>query len=160
MPCLLQHYSQLPQGGNNLSVFNGRMNEQNGDIRSSLSLLPKQVPCSLSTTSWGYNTQVTISDFTTALAPYSRWGVFVYFSKLKQIKTSLEDFAMLLEVSDCNCAFVSGNHPGRWVSRTHKSTSCKIKRQEVSRTLHLGRNTVGTHWQRRWRTLGSADGQA
>lgn len=159
--CSLKHYLQQPRYGNNLSVFNGCMNEQNGDIRSSLSLPPKQVPCSLSTISWGYDTWVTISDFTTALAPYSMWGVFVYFSKLKQIKSSLEDFAMLLEVSDCNCAFASGNHPGgRWVSRTHLSTSCKIKRQEVSLTLHLGRNTVGTHWQRRWSTLGSADGHA
>lgn len=113
IPCSLQHYLQQPRYGNNLSVFNGCMNEQNGDIRSSLSLPPKQVPCSLSTISWGYDTRVTISDFTTALAPYSMWGVFVYFSKLKQIKSSLEDFAMLLEVSDCNCAFASGNHPGR-----------------------------------------------
>ena len=145
IPCSLQHYLQPPSYENNLRVFNGPMKEQNGDIRSSLSLPPKRVPCGLSTTSWGYDTGVTISDFTTALAPNSRWGVFVYFSKLKQIKLSLEDFAMLLEVSHCNCAFASGNQPGRWVSRTHQSTSCKIKRKKVSLTLHLGCNTVGTH---------------
>ena len=28
MPCLLQHYSQLPQGGNNLSVFKGWMDKE------------------------------------------------------------------------------------------------------------------------------------
>lgn len=112
IPCSLQHYLQPPRYGNNLSVFNGPMNEQNRDIHSSLSLPPKRVPCRLSTTSWGYDTGVTISDFTTALAPNSRWGVFVYFSKLKQIKLSLEDFAMLLEVSHCNCALsLAGESP-------------------------------------------------
>lgn len=58
-------------------------------------------PLSLEHSLPAYNTQATISDFTTALAAYPRWGAFVYFSKLKQIKLSLEDFAMLLEISDC-----------------------------------------------------------
>lgn len=44
-----------------------------GGIRPSLmSLLPKQAPCHLNTTSQGDNIQATVSDFTTAWAPYPR----------------------------------------------------------------------------------------